>query len=140
MKGMKDDLMMEAIEALKFGKLPPIRSALTDWHMDDGLLWYKGRLYIPDDIDLRRNLIKRYHEGIAAGHPGQYGTNAIMMRSYWWPRMSVFIKNFVEGYALCQQNKVNTHPTAPPLMPIKADKDALPFSTVSMDVMTQLVS
>lgn len=61
-----------------------------------------------------------------------------MMRFYWWPRMSVFIKNFVEGCALCQQNKVNTHPTTPPLMPIKADKDALPFSTVSMDFITDL--
>lgn len=56
-KGTKDNLMMEAIEALKYGKLPPIRSALTDWHTDDGLLWYKGRLYILDDIDLRRNLV-----------------------------------------------------------------------------------
>lgn len=52
--------------------------------------------------------------------------------------MAVFIKNFVEGCALCQQNKVNTHPTAPPLMPIKADEDALPFSTVSMDFITDL--
>lgn len=41
-KGTKDDLMMEAIGALKYGKLPPIRSALTDWYMDNGLLWYKG--------------------------------------------------------------------------------------------------
>lgn len=41
-EGTKDDLMVEAIEALKYGKLPPIRSALNDWHTDDGLLWYKG--------------------------------------------------------------------------------------------------
>lgn len=137
-KGIKDDLMIEAIEVLKYGKLPPIRSALVDWHTSDGLLWYKGRLYIPDDIDLRRDLIRHYHEGTTAGHPGQYGTNAIMTRSYWWPWMAVFIKNFVEGCALCQQNKVNTHPTTPPLMLIKADKDALPFLTVSMDFITDL--
>lgn len=137
-RGTKDDLMIEAIEALKYGKLPPIRSALSDWHTNDGLLWYKGRLYIPDDINLQRDLVKQHHEGIVAGHPGQYGTNAIMMRSYWWPRMSVFVKNFVEGCALCQQNKVNTHPTIPPLMPIKADKDTLPFSTVSIDFITDL--
>lgn len=51
-KGTKDDLMIETIQALKFGKLPPIHSALTDWQTTDGLLWYKGWLYIPDDIDL----------------------------------------------------------------------------------------
>lgn len=53
--------------------------------------------------------------------------------------MAIFVKNFVEGCALCQQNKVNTHPTAPPLILIKADKDALPFSTISMDFITDLL-
>jgi transposase InsO family protein len=52
--------------------------------------------------------------------------------------MAVFVKNYVTGCALCQQNKVNTHPTTPPLMPIKADKDALPFSTIGMDFITDL--
>ena len=52
--------------------------------------------------------------------------------------MSVFVRNYVDGCALCQQNKVNTHPTIPPLMPIKADQDALPFSTISMDFITDL--
>lgn len=34
--------------------------------------------------------------------------------------------------------KVNTHPTAPPLNPIPAVSDALPFSTVTMDFITDL--
>ena len=34
--------------------------------------------------------------------------------------------------------KTNTHPTTPPLNPIPADKDALPFSTVTMDFITDL--
>ena len=34
--------------------------------------------------------------------------------------------------------KVNTHPTAPPLNPIAADPNALPFQTVSMDFITDL--
>ena len=61
-----------------------------------------------------------------------------MARTFWWPRLNVFVKNYVMECALCQQNKVNTHPTVPPLMPIKADSDALPFSTVSMDFITDL--
>jgi hypothetical protein len=52
--------------------------------------------------------------------------------------MSVFVKKYVDGCAQCQQNKINTHPMTPPLMPIKADQDALPFSTVSMDFITDL--
>ena len=34
--------------------------------------------------------------------------------------------------------KTNTHPTTPPLAPIPADQDALPFSTVTMDFITDL--
>lgn len=129
---------MEAVDAIKNGKIPPLRSTLSDWHLRDGLLWYKGRLYIPDDLELRREVVKRYHDVPVAGHPGQHGTHMAIQRTYWWPRLAVFIRNYVDGCALCQQNKVNTHPTAPSLMPIKADNDALPFSTVGMDFITDL--
>jgi hypothetical protein len=52
--------------------------------------------------------------------------------------MSTFIKKYIDGCAQCQQNKINTHLTTPSLMPIKADQDALPFSTISMDFITDL--
>ena len=52
--------------------------------------------------------------------------------------MHAFIKSYVQGCALCQQMKVNTHPSAPPLAPIKADPHAYPFSTVTMDFITDL--
>ena len=52
--------------------------------------------------------------------------------------MSRFVAAYCTGCALCQQNKVNTHPTAPPLNPIPADKHAYPFSTVNMDFITDL--
>ncbi|OBZ66806.1 hypothetical protein A0H81_13354 [Grifola frondosa] len=35
-------------------------------------------------------------------------------------------------------NKVNTHPTSPPLQPIPAAHDARPFSTLTMDFVTDL--
>ena len=52
--------------------------------------------------------------------------------------MAVFICNYVDGCATCQQNKVNTHPTVPPLLPIRPDQEMLPFSNVSMDFITEL--
>ena len=52
--------------------------------------------------------------------------------------MAVFIRNYVDGCATCQQNKVNTHPTVPPLLPIRPDQEMLPFSNVSMDFITEL--
>ena len=43
----------------------------------------------------------------------------------------------MEGCALCQQNKVNTHPTVPPLSPIKSIASH-PFQQISCDLITDL--
>lgn len=72
------------------------------------------------------------------GHPGKFKTLALLQQQYWWPGMSRFSNNYVAGCALCQQMKINTHPTLPPLHPIPANKNALPFQTVSMDFITDL--
>ena len=53
--------------------------------------------------------------------------------------MHVFVKSYVQGCALCQQIKVNTHPSAPPLAPIKADPHAYSFLTVTIDFITDLL-
>lgn len=72
------------------------------------------------------------------GHPGVTKTYTLMARTYWWPGMVRFVSKYCTACALCQQNKINTHPTAPPLNPIVADVKALPFSTVNMDFITDL--
>ena len=47
------------------------------------------------------------------------------------------VSKWVKGCALCQQMKVNTHPTAPSLMPIKSHATP-PFEQPSMDFITDL--
>ena len=51
--------------------------------------------------------------------------------------MASFVHHYVEGCALCQQNKVNTHPTVPPLSPIKSIASH-PFQQISCDLITDL--
>ena len=51
--------------------------------------------------------------------------------------MTTTVSKWVEGCALCQQMKVNTHPTAPSLMPIKSHATP-PFEQASMDFITDL--
>ena len=51
--------------------------------------------------------------------------------------MITFIRNFIMGCATCQQIKVDTHPTTPPLSPIKSDATC-PFSLVTTDFITDL--
>ena len=53
--------------------------------------------------------------------------------------MHTFVKSYIQGYALCQQIKVNIHLSAPSLAPIKADSYAYLFSTVTIDFITDLL-
>ena len=60
--GKQDEILTEALEALKTGKLPPMRSSLTDCYNHEGILFYKGRIYVPDDLELRREITRWYHD------------------------------------------------------------------------------
>ena len=44
---------------------------------------------------------------------------------------------YIEGCAICQQNKPNTHPTIPPLTPIRSTSTR-PFQQISCDLITDL--
>jgi hypothetical protein len=71
------------------------------------------------------------------GHPGQFQTLELVRWDYWWPGMTVFIKNFVAGCAPCQQMKVNMHPTTPLITLIKS-LGTRPFPLVTTDFITDL--
>jgi hypothetical protein len=134
---MKDDLVKSAVEALKTGGVPPIKSAFTDWKLEDSLLFFLGCCYIPPDETLQKQIIECYHNTLPSGHPGQFQTLELMRQDYWWPGMMIFIKNYVFGCATCQQMKVNTHPTVSPLSPIKSITTH-PFAVPTMDFITDL--
>jgi len=53
--------------------------------------------------------------------------------------MTVFVKNYVTGCAICQQMKINTHSSSLSLILIKGQKDAKPFSQVTCDFITDLL-
>ena len=72
-----------------------------------------------------------------SGHAGHFCTKAIIERDFWWPGLSSFVNAFVSGCATCQQNKVNHHPTCPPLSPIPSSS-SLPFQQLSIDLITNL--
>jgi hypothetical protein len=77
-----DDTERELTRANELEGLNPFKGALSDWNLDNGLAWYKGRLYVPDDLSLKQEIIKQHHDFTSAGHPGHYGTQALMQRIY----------------------------------------------------------
>ncbi|RXW11612.1 hypothetical protein EST38_g14245 [Candolleomyces aberdarensis] len=102
------------------------------------ILLFQNRIYLPDDLHLRRQVTKLYHDTPTAGHPGQQGTLLALQNDYFWPGMTKFVNNYVKGCAQCQQNKINRKPSKPPLFPIEHSTETRPFSQISMDLITDL--
>jgi len=46
--------------------------SLQDWNYENGLLLYKGKIYIPHSMDdtLRQQIVQMHHDLLFAGHPG----------------------------------------------------------------------
>jgi Integrase zinc binding domain len=89
-------------------------------------------------MKLKRHILQEYHDHALAGHPGIATTLQMVAEDYWWPTMKQFIQNYVKGCATCQLTKPNTHQPKPPLMPITVETKAIPFQTISLDLITDL--
>ena len=80
-----DDTLKDAVAKVKSAKNLPGKDVIPEWEMVDGFLWYKGFIYVPNDVTLRRDITKRYHDTLSAGHPGENKTLELVSRNYWWP-------------------------------------------------------
>ena len=62
------------IKCLKDRSTPPLRTALSDWTNNDGIILFKNKVFVPNDRDIRRSIIAEMHESSVTGHPGQKKT------------------------------------------------------------------
>ena len=85
-----------------------------------------------------RTIAELYHGTPTAGHQGVFKTIGMVTRDYWWPTMWEYMKKYVQGCTICQQNKSNTHPNKPPLQPIAPEPNAQPFQTIAMDFIVKV--
>lgn len=69
---------------------PPIKKQLRIAYADCQLvgqrIYYRGKLFVPDEDELKTQILYRNHNSAVAGHPGRTKTVDIIQRSYWWPR------------------------------------------------------
>ena len=134
-----DPVVIMALSAIESDMPLPFKSKLIDWAYKGGILTYKSRVYVPEKSDLRRLAVAKHHDHPTAGHPGVLKTRQLASTEFWWPGLASFVRKYLEGCAVCQQNKVNTHPTTPPLVPIPSTATH-PFQQISCDLITDLPS
>ena len=79
--------------ALKQNNPSTLLPDLKDWRMErieeDDVLYYKDKLYIPNDLPLHRDILKMFHDHETAGHPGELETYNSIRQHYWWPGLKI---------------------------------------------------
>ena len=90
--------------------------ALTDgtalWEEEDSYVYHKGKLYVPNIKELRRDVVKTCHDSFITGQPGKNGTLELVSHYYWWLHMTGFIAKYVKGCNKCQRYQKDLHPKA----------------------------
>lgn len=128
-----DKAVAKAMEALRTN---PNQLRRDDWAEEQGLILFRGRVYVPMDPDLRRRIVESHHDTPLAGHPGKWKTQELVSRNYWWPGIGRYIAEYVKGCDKC--NRTKTFPTKPAgkLMPNRIPTRK--WEVVTCDLITNL--
>ena len=130
-----DQFVIDALATLDVETVPLPHFQKDDWYFDQGALYYKSHLYIPEPA--WHSLVKNIHKSLTGAHGRYFCTISLLQKDYWWPSMTT-VQKFITSCAMCQANKVNTHPSHPPLAPISS-KCSCPFQQIFMDLITDLL-
>ena len=131
-----DEDLVDAIEAARAKGPNPLRRDLVDWDVEQGLILFQGKVYVPKDEGIRRDIVKTYHDSLPAGHPGRWKTYELVSRNYWWPGMSSFVEKYVSGCDTCVRTKNSNRKPMGLLKPNEAPRG--PWQSITCDFITQL--
>jgi len=107
---------------------------LCQWK--DSLLWYQGKIWIPNDEGIRTALIAKHDDPPEAGHRGTAKTTKLINRRYYWPNIREDIKRFIKNYDTCQRTKGVRH--APYGLLQSNEATDRPWKSIAMDFITDL--
>ena len=72
---------------------------------EDGILKFQGRLCVPDNAELKEEILSEAHRSNYSIHPGSTKMYQNLRQYYWWNGIKVDIAKHVAKYLTCQQMK-----------------------------------
>ena len=118
----------EVIQALE-------KNNRLSWEEDE-VAYIEGWVYMPNNKELREEILKNHHDPVDVGHPGQYRMIELLKRTYWWPGLNKDVKRYVQECFKCQQNKVQHQKKAGELHPLEIPQGL--WQEISIDIIGPL--
>ena len=113
-KGQLEDVEIKEIkEIMEKGKAP-------DFTEDDqGTIWFRNRICVPDVKDLRETILKEAHDSAYSIHPGSTKMYQDLKQRYWWYGMKRDVAAHVALCDTCHRVKAEHQRPAGLLQPLK---------------------
>ena len=68
----------------------------------DGVLWFKDRLVVPKNLNLRKQILDEAHLSRFSIHPGSSKMYQDLKQRFWWTRMKREIAKYIAECDICQ--------------------------------------
>src|SRR5690606_13057799 len=98
----QDEEVMELINEVQY-------NPNEEYTMDHGVLLFKGSVMVPDNAEIKKDILNLCHDQPLAGHFGILKTYDLVKRSFYWHGMKSYIKKYVTSCDTCQRNKTSRH-------------------------------
>lgn len=103
---------------------------------DDNVLYFRGRLVIPGQGALRKELIHQHHDNPRAGHQGANKTIELLSRKFHWEGLAQDVREYVAECPECNGTRVPRHRPYGQLQSLPLPSQ--PFQEISLDFITGL--
>ena len=131
--GLKDPQWVKIRDAV-LAKDKLVDQAFT---VEEEVLLYKNRWYIPDNSDIKRQVLYDNHDSKIAGHFGVFKTLERIRQNYHWPKMGEEVQDYVRSCDTCQRDKTSRHKKYGLLQPLEVPYR--PWASISMDWIIELL-
>jgi hypothetical protein len=103
---------------------------------NQGVIWFKDRIVVPKDVEIRQQILDEAHLSRYSIHPGSTKMYQDLKQHYWWTKMKIEIARYVAKCDTCRRVKAIHMKAAGPLqsLPIPTWK----WEDISMDFIVGL--
>jgi len=133
-KGNQEEPVAKAARKLWQVSSKIVHSA--EWSEDNGVLQFRGKIYIPWNLDLQRQVVSLCYDTKVAGHSRCWKTLELVSRNYWWSQMSRYTGQYVSTYDLCLRTKPIRQALVGELHPLQIPDSQ--WDTLSVDFVVEL--
>ena len=98
------------------------------WESRDDILFFKERIYLPENSPLIPTIIQEIHD---SSHEGFYKSFHRIREVFYWKHMKEMLKNYIKQCDLCQRYKVDHQSPLGLLQPLPIPIEV--WSDISMD-------